>query len=273
MIASEPVPRTLPAGTVSADAVPAAAAREEPISGWTALWHGTVASTQDIAASLSPWNAVLAEIQTAGRGQWRRTFTSDRGGLYLTAVLPFDGNAVLWRGFALWVGRSIVSAFHKHDIAALRLRWPNDLMIGDRKAGGILVSQGRPDTLCVGLGLNVTNRPWLRDPGLGDGACRLADFAPTAKLEPGYLARTLLDAIRLAHAGFSRRGLAGFADDLNRSWGPPRAVRLELAEGGPAPEVSGRFLGILANGDLLLEDPAGKAFPVRAHLVKRLYEI
>jgi hypothetical protein len=46
-----------------------------------------------------------------------------------------------------------------------------------------------------------------------------------------------------------------------------------MAQGAPSPEVSGLFRGILPNGDLILEDPAGRRFEVRAHLVMRLHEI
>jgi BirA family biotin operon repressor/biotin-[acetyl-CoA-carboxylase] ligase len=242
------------------------------VGDWTLRRYGTIASTQDAAAALPCWTVVTAEIQTAGRGQWQRRFASDRGGLYLTAVLPFEGGALLWRGFALAVGWTIASHFSTKAIARLRLRWPNDLMIGDRKVGGILITQGKPDTLCVGLGLNVRNRPWLQDPGLEATACRLADFAKEEKLGFGFLSETLLEAMRAAHANFSRSGLGGFVDALNQSWGGAREVRLEMAHGAPSSEVFGRFQGILPNGDLLLENSDGENISVRAHLVSRLCE-
>ena len=242
------------------------------IGGWTLRRFGTIASTQDVAAALPPWTAVAAESQTAGRGQWQRPFTSDRGGFYLTAVLPFDGDALRWRGFALAAGWAIASGFQRRAIACLRLRWPNDLMIGDRKVGGILINQGRPDTLCVGLGLNVTNQPWLQDPGLLSTACRLADFTRAEQLGFDALSEAVLEAVRSAHGSFSQGGLPAIAGALNHCWGEPREVRLEMAHGAPTPEISGLFRGILPGGDLLLEDSAGQRFEVRAHLVKRLRE-
>ena len=72
--------------------------------------------------------------------------------------------------------------------------------------------------------------------------------------------------------GFSQGGLAEFAGALNLSWGGAREVRLEMAKGAPCAEVSGRFRGILPNGDLVLEDHAGQRFEVPAHLVMRLRE-
>ncbi len=242
------------------------------LGGWMVRWYGTVASTQDIAATLPCWSAAVARVQTAGRGQWARGFASDDGGLYLTAVVPFDGDAALWRGFALAVGWTIVSTFRVQRTARMRLRWPNDLMIGKGKVGGILVSQGGPNTLCVGLGLNVRNRPWAGDPALEAVTCRLADFAPASRLGFEDLAASLLGAVRLAHTSFSLHGLGGFYQRLNRSWGGAREVRVELATGDPAPEIHGLFRGITPGGDLVIEVPTGERTVIRSHLVKRLYE-
>jgi BirA family biotin operon repressor/biotin-[acetyl-CoA-carboxylase] ligase len=246
--------------------------RGAAVGNWTVRVYGRVSSTQDAAAGLPAWSAAVAESQTAGRGQWQRSFTSDRGGLYLTAVVPFDGDALLWRGFALAVGWSVLEGFRALGIAGLRLRWPNDLMIGERKVGGILVTQGGRDTLCVGLGINVRNEPWLHERGLRETACRLADFAGADSLGEDLLAWTVLEAIRRAHEEFTDSGLRGLVGRLNRSWGGARDVRLELAPGAPTPEITGRFKGILPDGDLILEDSAGGCAAVRSHLVMRLVE-
>jgi BirA family transcriptional regulator, biotin operon repressor / biotin---[acetyl-CoA-carboxylase] ligase len=266
----EPGPGGAPSAALETDAF--GEFERASVAGWAVRRYGTIASTQDAAASLPPWSAATAEIQTAGRGQWQRSFTSDRGGLYLTAVLPYDGNAARWRGFALAVGLAVVSNFRAQSVADLRLRWPNDLMVGGRKAGGILVSQAKPDTLCVGLGLNVNNRPWLEDPGLEAACCRLADVAPGHKLDFRQLSQLLLGAIRAAYVGFSLRGLGGIVDRLNECWGGARDVRVERAPESPEPEISGRFVGVLADGDLILADSLGRRTVVRAHLVKRLRE-
>lgn len=243
------------------------------VLGWHVRRYESVASTQDIAATLPPWSVAIAREQTAGRGQWQRSFASDPGGLYLSASLPFDGDALLWRGFALAVGWSVVAHLRSRGVAPVRLRWPNDLMIGDRKLGGILVSQGRPDTLCVGLGLNVLNRPWSVDPELEVVACRLVDHAPGEKIDFAFLTATILAAVRLAYLSFSSRGLRGLAPTLNRIWESGRRVRLELAAGAPYPTVIGRFVGILANGDLVLECPEQPRLIVPSHWVKRLHEL
>ena len=149
-----------------------------PMPPWSVEHFPVLTTTQLFARNRPAWSVVTADVQTAGRGQRERSFVSDPGGLYLTAVLPFDGDSAGWRGFALAVGSSVRHALGRLGMGDLRLRWPNDLMIGSRKVGGILVEQGQSHTLLVGLGLNVINRPWAKDPALrkvaeiGRASCR-----------------------------------------------------------------------------------------------------
>ncbi len=233
-----------------------------------------VGSTQVVARGLPVWSAVVAAEQTAGRGQAARTFASDPGGLYLTAVLPYAGDPLATRGFALAVGWALREKLRGVGVEGLRLRWPNDLMVGARKVGGILVEQGGPDTLLVGVGLNVSNRPWRVEPALEAIAGRLADAVPGGALpEPAALASLVLQAVRTAHEAFRLRRLAGFVATLNQCWGPPREVEIEAAA-GVRPIVSwGVFRGIDENGSILLESPAGTIQPVQAHHVGRLIEV
>ncbi len=103
---------------------------------------------------------VLADRQTAGRGRQGRAWHSPAGaGVYLAALLrpgvrPFSGAT------AVRVGLALVDAVEEAAPgAAPRLKWPNDVMVADRKAGGVLcearwsgASQG---WVAVGVGVNV----------------------------------------------------------------------------------------------------------------------
>lgn len=243
------------------------------IAGWRVDLLAEVDSTQRFAAQLPAWSAVLAASQTGGRGQRERLFTSDPGGLYLTAVVPFDGNAAQWRGFALAVGWALRNALLEAEAGDLRLRWPNDLMIGSRKIGGILIEQGGPQTLLIGLGLNITNQPWLTDPALHDVAGRLLDYSERALTGPAQLLEPVLMAIRRAHEEFGVRRLAGMAPLLNLGWGPQRRVSLEPAGGIELPEREGTFAGIDENGHVLLARPDGSILRVPEHHIQRLVEL
>lgn len=242
-------------------------------AGWRVDSLVEVDSTQRVAADLPAWSAVVAARQTGGRGQRERSFTSDPGGLYLTAVVPFDGDAAGWRGFALAIGRAVLNALTEMGIEDLRLRWPNDLMIGSRKVGGILVEQGGPRTLLVGLGLNITNRPWLTDHALRYVAGRLLDHTDRALTGPAQLLEPVLEAIRRAHGEFEAQRLAGMTAALNRCWGVRRHVWLEAAGEVELPESQGAFAGIDDHGQVLLARPDGSVVSVPEHHIGRLVEV
>lgn len=249
--------------------------RLPPASRWKVEHHATLATTQELGRTRKPWHAIVANEQTAGRGQADRSFLSEPGGLYLTAVLPYAGDALKSRGFALAVGWAIRAVLIRAGVTGMRLRWPNDLMVDALKVGGILVEQGGPTMLLVGVGLNVTNRPWLTDPGLQGMTGRLADAMsegyrlPT----PGELTEYLLMAIQRAHETFARHGLAGLVPRLNECWGPPRAVVIEPAAGVQETEVRGWFHGIDAAGHVLVRHASGEITAVPAHHIGRLREV
>lgn len=242
--------------------------------GWMISHHASVVSTQVLARELPAWSAVWADEQTGGRGQAERGFTSDSGGIYLTAVLPYDGDALAAKGFALAVGWGICTAVRRIGVTSLRLRWPNDLMVGALKVGGILVEQGGPSTLLVGVGLNVNNCPWKADPTLEGIAGRLADSFGRQPVPPRdeWVPR-LLRAIRLAHREFGRIRLAGFAPVLERCWGEPHDVALEPARGVTLSASRGRFLGIDTRGAVRLRTAPGVEARVPAHHINRLREV
>jgi biotin-[acetyl-CoA-carboxylase] ligase BirA-like protein len=102
---------------------------------------------------------VLADRQSAGRGQHGRVWASPPGGLYMTLVLrpelPLSHAGALVLETAAAVCR-IVNAGTGRD---LEYRWPNDLMLDGRKVGGLLVeASGSPERVrffTLGIGLNV----------------------------------------------------------------------------------------------------------------------
>lgn len=244
-----------------------------PPPAWVVEHFSTVTTTQSVAGPRPAWSVVVADGQTAGRGQRTRSFTSDPGGLYLTAVVPFDGDAAGWRGFALAVGRALLNALTEFGIQDLRLRWPNDLMIGPRKVGGILIEQAGPHTLLVGVGLNITNRPWLENHTLHYIAGRLLDHCERALTGPAQLLEPILQAIREAYEEFSAHRLAGMVPLINQCWGVHRHVWLEAAGEVDLPETEGAFAGIDEAGRVLIARPDGSVVSVPEHHIQRLVEV
>ena len=107
-----------------------------------------------------PGTVVTAAEQSAGRGQWGRQWQSSRGGLYLSAYWQPQTSAIQSHSLTLCSGWGIATALRERGIP-VRLKWPNDLLLDDRKLGGILtetrIRRGKIDRAVVGVGINWAN--------------------------------------------------------------------------------------------------------------------
>jgi BirA family transcriptional regulator, biotin operon repressor / biotin---[acetyl-CoA-carboxylase] ligase len=191
--------------------------------------------------------AVVAEEQSGGRGSRGRMWASPVGGLWLSVLLRPERAS----GLELLSLRAGLAACHALSAIAprapIRLKWPNDLMLGERKVGGILCEarwQGEAlGWIVVGLGLNVTN---VVPDGLGEVADHLAGRLP------GYsardLAEPLAEAIRRIDAHSSRLD----AGELERfhaiDWLYGRPVKSPAAGIGDGVEADGALRLRLADG-------------------------
>ena len=211
----------------------------------------TLGSTLDAvhqlgAAGAPPGSTVVAEEQTAGRGRDGRTWHSPVGGVWLGLLVrppsAAPGAAAVRAGLAL---ADAVDALLGRP--ATRLKWPNDVLLGDRKLGGILCeARWQGDTLqwlAVGVGVNVANP--LPD-AVARRAVALRDWLPRVRRID------LLDRLVPALAGHAA-GAAALTEPecaafTARDWLRGRELR--------APAV-GRAGGLRADGALLVESAAG----------------
>ena len=166
---------------------------------------------------------LVAEHQNAGRGRLGRQWQS-QAGASLTFSLGLPLQPANWSGLSLVVGVSLAESLEPANgqPASLQLKWPNDLWLGQRKLGGILVetaSWGDQRYVVIGVGLNVT--PPEQDfsaassSPAGD-AQTLPPMAPTSlqALWPGVDAAWALQAVAAplvqAVLDFEREGFAPF---------------------------------------------------------------
>jgi biotin-(acetyl-CoA carboxylase) ligase len=102
------------------------------------------------------WASVLCSCQTAGRGQLRRHWHSPRGNLHVTFRLPehpvFQGEAA-----SVAAGYLVATAFRRLGFP-VALKWPNDVLLGNRKVGGILLEE-KDGVIMAGLGVNIAEMP------------------------------------------------------------------------------------------------------------------
>ncbi|MBI9092864.1 MAG: biotin--[acetyl-CoA-carboxylase] ligase [Desulfobacterium sp.] len=115
-------------------------------------------STMDVAGRLVKqrefprWSWILAGIQTQGRGQLGRSWISRSGNLFATIRLP-QSAGTLGNLLPLALGAVLVEVLAELGLPA-EVKWPNDILVGRTKVGGILVEE-RGGTLFAGIGINV----------------------------------------------------------------------------------------------------------------------
>lgn len=105
---------------------------------------------------------VVAEHQTAGRGRLDRTWvTPPRAALtFSLAVAPEGVPLARWPWLPLLTGLAVVDALREVAGVSASLKWPNDVLVADRKVAGILVERvegPRGAVAVVGIGLNVSS--------------------------------------------------------------------------------------------------------------------
>jgi BirA family biotin operon repressor/biotin-[acetyl-CoA-carboxylase] ligase len=197
-----------------------------------------------------------AEQQTAGRGRRGRQWVSPYArNIYLSIAWEYLEGAAALEGLSLAVGVAAARALQGLGVEGIGLKWPNDLLAGGDKLGGILIEMvGDSTGAChavVGVGLNVAmperqagaiDQAWTDLARLGGHVSRSALLAA--------LANELLPLLAAyAHGGFapwrsSWLALDAFAD---------KPVTLQLGER----QTSGIARGVDERGALLLETSLG----------------
>jgi BirA family biotin operon repressor/biotin-[acetyl-CoA-carboxylase] ligase len=135
---------------------------------WQAHYFAALDSTQDEARAAARRGApsrslFVAEFQRAGRGRQGRTWLAQPGSALLLSMLFREvvGAPTPWRYTSL-ASLALVEAI-EHVLPRLvpLIKWPNDVMLGDRKVAGILAEttwDGHELVVCVGVGINVNTQ-------------------------------------------------------------------------------------------------------------------
>jgi BirA family biotin operon repressor/biotin-[acetyl-CoA-carboxylase] ligase len=227
------------------------------------LYHfERVDSTMDVIHQLAadgaePGTAVLAGEQLGGRGSRGRSWHSPPGGLWLSVLFrPAAPGGV--EVMSLRVGLAVAGALDGLVPRPIQLKWPNDLMLGERKIGGILCEarwQGHTlGWVAVGVGMNVRNAV----PGELNGvATTLASEWPAITLED--VVQPIVSALRTLDLGADRLTPDELRRFSQRDWLNGRDIRAPAA---------GRAAGLREDGALLVRPTHGGEIPLRSGSVE-----
>ncbi len=201
--------------------------------------------------------ACVAEAQTGGRGRRGRGWiATPYRNILLSLGWSYDAAPAFAAGLSLGAGVAVVRALHDAGVTDIALKWPNDVLYGDRKLAGLLVDvrgeAGGPCQIVLGIGLNVQVEP--REATMIDQPWTDLRAIVGQPVDRNRLVARLLYRSREVLAGFGRSGLGTLREEWLRHHAHA-GRRVRLTHGGQAHE--GVAHDIDAQGALLLRDDRG----------------
>jgi BirA family biotin operon repressor/biotin-[acetyl-CoA-carboxylase] ligase len=237
-------------------------------------WEGRITSTSDTLKDRArdgagEWTVVLADVQTGGRGRHGARWSSPAGNLFLSVLLRPRwevGLGVL----PLVVGVAVQDALAAFGVTG-SLKWPNDVLAGGLKIGGILTeaswSDGRIDSVVAGVGVNVGLRRPDMPPEIAHAATSIwietGRLPPVAAVAAAVLARLRVWYHALAHEG-PDAVVAAWRDRSVAWWG--RVVEVHTGD----TILRGIARGVDSSGALALELPGGESVSLLAGVAREL---
>ena len=196
-------------------------------------------------------SSVVAEMQKQGRGRrgkvWISPFAKN---MYFSTVVSFSSGAANLEGLSLVVGLSLIRVLATLGLPQAKLKWPNDVLVDNKKLAGILLEiTGDPTGLChvvVGVGVNVNMRQTV---GQIDQAWTSLCQQLGEVQDKSNLLMHLITELQISLRRFSKQGFKPFLEEwmlhdafLNRS------VVVKVGE----QMIFGESLGVNDRGELLL---------------------
>jgi BirA family transcriptional regulator, biotin operon repressor / biotin---[acetyl-CoA-carboxylase] ligase len=229
-----------------------------PGSLWSAIdvvesTGSTNADLRDLARTTDGSGHVLiAEEQVAGRGRLGRTWTAPaRSALTLSVMLrPTGESSAPWGWLPLIAGLAIDDALRLFEVPDTGIKWPNDVLIGDRKLAGVLserVDAPSGPAVIIGMGINVSLRAEELPTPTATSLALVG--APTDR---DSLVRALLRALEVRFRSWGEGAVADLQQTYRqRSRTIGHDVHVLLPGGH---ELRGRAAGIDVTGGLFVDD-------------------
>jgi BirA family transcriptional regulator, biotin operon repressor / biotin---[acetyl-CoA-carboxylase] ligase len=233
------------------------------LSAWPVVRFDEIDSTNEEARRRAGAGDVgpcwlVTTTQTAGRGRLGRQWSSPRGNLFATALLPYPRPAAEATLAPFAAGLAVIDAARAVgvDVSSLRLKWPNDVLSGGVKLAGILIETGMLHGrlwMAAGFGVNVAVAPERAD--------RATQCLARLAGGDGLTSSRLLSALDISFR-------ARLAILLTDGFGPIRTAWLSSAAHINANvEVNGQtgeITGLADDGALVLRQADGSVTHVRA---------
>lgn len=200
----------------------------------------------------------LAEEQSSGRGRRGRDWLSPLcGNFYGSVGWTFAGGISAVEGLSLAVGVAVIRALRRYGMSSAQLKWPNDIVVGAAKMGGVLIelhaeAEG-PCHVVIGLGLNLS-LPREASQMLGRPVTDVASELG-CEVRRNEIGGLLLDELFLLLGEYSHKGFSALCEE----WAGYDALRdSEVDVYGLDRNVSGIARGVDVHGALRVETAQGE---------------
>lgn len=195
---------------------------------------------------------LAAEIQTAGRGRRGRVWQSALGrSLTFSLLWRFDRGVAQMSGLSLVVGLAIARALSGLGAIGVKVKWPNDIVVGPRKLAGILIeTQGDmlgPTAAVIGVGVNIRLADGLRN-AIDQPVTDMESLVPFVSRNR-VLARLLAELVPLLDA-FNAQGFAPMRDEW-RGYHALQGLAIDVKEAGRA-DYAAIVQDVAADGSLVV---------------------
>ena len=208
------------------------------------------------AAGADSGTTVVAEEQTAGQGRHGHSWHSEPGaGLYLSVILRFPFEPETVPVVTLALGLAVVEAIHETTGIVCDLRWPNDVLIRDRKCAGIL-TQLEGAAVIAGIGINVNHSAFPEELSAVATSLRIASGREQSRED---LLTKLLPTVDSYCGLLAHQGKGPILDMFTNASSYVRGRRVKIDD-----TVEGMTAGLNESGFLLLRDDAGKQHTILA---------
>lgn len=197
-------------------------------------------------------SVVFAEMQSAGRGRrgriWQSPFAQN---IYMSFAWRFESGIAAMEGLSLAVGLGVVKALNALGFEQASLKWPNDILSGDAKLGGVLIEiAGDVGGQCyavIGVGLNVGMHEGAMQ-GVGQPWTSLQKLSGQ-NVSRNVVAAAILDALIPMVGSFESIGFSRYRSDWEGCC--PHIGKRVLLE-TPSGAVHGVMLGVDDTGSLVM---------------------
>lgn len=236
--------------------------------GKTAYHYELIDSTNKKARELAEagcphGTVVTAAGQEAGVGRRGRSWSSESGqGIYMSVVLrpqlPTDKASMLTLVAAMAVSKAIYGIIRDCGIFPF-IKWPNDIVIRGKKVCGILTEMttknGEIDYIVVGIGVNVHNREFPKE---------IEHMAASIEAEIGHdvaresLAPLIWQEFEKYYDVFMETQDLSLLQEEYQQMSANKGRKVTVLD--PKGEFEGTARGITANGELIVDTPAGQKF-------------